>query len=111
MLELLIQVVFVVGVIKCLSMACYVVEWAIHHIYELFIGGYDLMERYDGKGSWAIISGSGDGIGKGYAKHLAKKGFNIVLMSKSPEKIAKIAKDLKKDCPDIQVKELAVNFY
>ena len=111
MLELLIQVVFVVGVIKCLSMACYVVEWAIHHIYENIVGGYDLMERYDGKGSWAIISGSGDGLGVGYAKHLAAKGFNIVLMSKRPEKIAKVAKEIKKDFPNVQVRELEANFY
>ena len=111
MLELLIQVVFVVGVIKCLSMAYYVVEWASHHIYEYIVGGYDLMERYDGKGSWAVISGSGDGLGVGYAKHLAAKGFNIVLMSKRPEKIAKVAKDIKKDFPNVQVRELEANFY
>ena len=32
-------------------------------------------------------------------------------MSKSPHKIAKVAKDLKKSYPDIQVKEIEANFY
>ena len=42
----------------------------------------DLASRY-GKGSWALITGASDGIGKEYALELAKEGFNIVLMGRN----------------------------
>ena len=67
MIDLVMHLVFVVGVLKLVSCSYYVIEWAIHHIYEPIVGGYDHMKRYDGKGSWALITGSGDGLGVGYA--------------------------------------------
>ncbi len=33
-------------------------------------------------GEWAVVTGSTDGIGKAYAMALAKKGLNIVLISR-----------------------------
>ena len=42
----------------------------------------DLASRY-GRGSWAIITGASDGLGKQYALELAKEGFNIVLMGRN----------------------------
>ena len=40
---------------------------------------YNFADRY-GKGSWAVVTGAADGIGKQYALAFAKEGFNIVLM-------------------------------
>ena len=40
-------------------------------------------------GSWAIVTGCTDGIGKAYADQLAKRGLNIVLISRSLEKLQK----------------------
>ncbi len=42
--------------------------------------------RY-GEDSWAVVTGSSDGIGFECAKHLAEKGFNIVLMARNLEKL------------------------
>ena len=40
---------------------------------------HNFAERY-GKGSWAVVTGGSDGIGKQYALAFAKEGFNIVIM-------------------------------
>jgi 17beta-estradiol 17-dehydrogenase / very-long-chain 3-oxoacyl-CoA reductase len=46
---------------------------------------YDLIERY-GSGSYAVVSAATDGIGKGFALQLAKRGFNLVMLIRNKEK-------------------------
>jgi 17beta-estradiol 17-dehydrogenase / very-long-chain 3-oxoacyl-CoA reductase len=41
-----------------------------------------------------VVTGSTDGIGKEYAKELAKQGLNIVLISRTESKLAAIAKEI-----------------
>ena len=50
-------------------------------------------ERY---GPWAIVTGATDGIGKEYARELARLGVNIILMSRSIEKLTKVAQEIGK---------------
>lgn len=42
----------------------------------------------------AVITGSTDGIGKEYARELAKRGINIVLISRTKEKLEKVAHEI-----------------
>lgn len=60
-------------------------------------------------GSWAVITGSTDGIGRAYAFQLAKRGVNIVLISRSQEKLDRVAEELRKTFL-IQTKTIAVDF-
>ncbi|XP_075151242.1 hydroxysteroid dehydrogenase-like protein 1 isoform X1 [Haematobia irritans] len=53
-----------------------------------------LTEQY---GTWAAITGSTDGIGKAYARQLARKGFNIVLIARNEEKLKTVAKEIEND--------------
>jgi 17beta-estradiol 17-dehydrogenase / very-long-chain 3-oxoacyl-CoA reductase len=46
-------------------------------------------------GSWAVVTGCTDGIGKSYAEQLAKKGLNIVLISRNLEKLQKQSFQIK----------------
>ncbi|XP_068128177.1 very-long-chain 3-oxoacyl-CoA reductase-B-like [Hyperolius riggenbachi] len=46
-------------------------------------------------GEWAVVTGATDGIGKGYAGELAKRGFNVVLISRTREKLQKVANDIE----------------
>lgn len=55
-------------------------------------------------GKWALVTGSTDGIGKAYAFALAKKGLNIVLVSRSPPKLKHVATELEQACPGILTK-------
>ncbi|KAM5137810.1 inactive hydroxysteroid dehydrogenase-like protein 1 [Mantella aurantiaca] len=42
-------------------------------------------------GEWAIVTGATSGIGKAYAEELASHGINIILISRSPEKLKKVS--------------------
>lgn len=45
-------------------------------------------------GPWAIVTGATDGIGKEYARELARLGVNIILMSRSLDKLTKVAQEI-----------------
>lgn len=47
------------------------------------------------KGKWAVVTGASDGIGKEYAFQLAKKGLNVVLVSRTLSKLETIAEEMK----------------
>jgi len=46
----------------------------------------NLLKRY-GAGSWALVTGSSEGIGKAIASELARRGFNIVLSARTLSKL------------------------
>ena len=46
----------------------------------------NLAKRY-GTGSWALVTGSSEGIGKAIAMELARSGFNIVLSARTQSKL------------------------
>uniref|UniRef100_A0A8D1HAC3 17beta-estradiol 17-dehydrogenase n=1 Tax=Sus scrofa TaxID=9823 RepID=A0A8D1HAC3_PIG len=45
-------------------------------------------------GQWAVITGAGDGIGKAYSFELARQGLNVVLISRTLEKLQTIAAEI-----------------
>jgi 17beta-estradiol 17-dehydrogenase / very-long-chain 3-oxoacyl-CoA reductase len=47
------------------------------------------------KGNWAVVTGASDGIGKEYAFQLAKRGFNIVLVSRTQSKLEAVATEIE----------------
>ncbi|XP_073510593.1 very-long-chain 3-oxoacyl-CoA reductase-B-like isoform X1 [Phyllobates terribilis] len=46
-------------------------------------------------GGWAVVTGATDGIGKAYAEELAKRGFDVVLISRTLEKLKNVAKEIE----------------
>ena len=69
-------------------------------MYRTFFGVHATTDRY-GKDSWAIITGSTDGIGKAAAIHLAKQGFNIVLISRTLSKLEAVAVEVQKEASSV----------
>ncbi|ROT78531.1 hypothetical protein C7M84_002736 [Penaeus vannamei] len=51
----------------------------------------DLVGKY---GKWAVVTGSTDGIGKSYAKELASKGMNVLLVSRTKAKLERVAQEI-----------------
>jgi 17beta-estradiol 17-dehydrogenase / very-long-chain 3-oxoacyl-CoA reductase len=61
----------------------------------------DLLTRYGGPGSWAVVTGASDGIGAEKCIQLAKMGFNIVLVSRSKDKLEAQEKRVKEANPKV----------
>jgi len=61
-------------------------------------------------GEWALITGATDGIGKALAFEMAKRGLNVVLVSRSLTKLNEVADEITKKYPKCQTKVVAVDF-
>jgi len=54
------------------------------------------LSKYGAKnGSWAVVTGASEGIGRGFAEALASRGFNVVLISRSVDNLKRLAKDIE----------------
>ncbi|CAG9855521.1 unnamed protein product [Phyllotreta striolata] len=61
-------------------------------------------------GKWAVVTGATDGIGKAYAEILAKKGLNVVLISRTLSKLEAVAKELGEKYKTVEFKTLVADF-
>ena len=69
----------------------------------------NLPQRY-GRNSWALITGSSEGIGKGIALKLAKQGFNIILSARSEFKLDVARCDIRRSCPQVDIKTFIMDY-
>ncbi|NWU64175.1 HSDL1 protein, partial [Pterocles burchelli] len=76
---------------KCVSLVIDTYSAVRLHLIPKLGGEIDLVKRY---GKWAVVTGSTDGIGKAYAEELAKRGVNIILISRNKEKLEAVAKSI-----------------
>ncbi|XP_059481626.1 inactive hydroxysteroid dehydrogenase-like protein 1 [Neocloeon triangulifer] len=66
----------------------------IHWLYKKLFQPVNLTSRY---GKWAVVTGCTDGIGKNYAKELAARKLNLVLISRNAEKLGALAKEIESE--------------
>jgi 17beta-estradiol 17-dehydrogenase / very-long-chain 3-oxoacyl-CoA reductase len=69
----------IIGVLIVVKVVQYIKLILLHAFYPTDLTKY--------KGGWAVITGGSDGIGKGIAINLASHGFNLILISRSTEKL------------------------
>ena len=80
----------------------YIIFKIIIILYKKFIRKpLNLTERY-GEGSYALITGATDGIGKEFCIQLAKLKFNLILVSRNIEKLKKVSDELKNKFINLQ---------
>ncbi len=59
----------------------------------------------------AVITGASKGIGREIAKHLARQGFNLLLISRSKDLLAELQKELKENNINLIVKTAAIDIF
>jgi 17beta-estradiol 17-dehydrogenase / very-long-chain 3-oxoacyl-CoA reductase len=68
------------------------------------------MRKFGPKGSWAVVTGASDGIGREFALQLAQKGFNIMLVSRTQSKLDTVAQEIETKHANTQTKTFALDF-
>ena len=72
---------------------------------------YFQLRSFGPKGSWALVTGASDGIGKEYALQLARNGFNILLISRTDSKLKALAQEIESTSKSVIItKTLAMDF-
>lgn len=61
-------------------------------------------------GSWALITGSTDGIGKAFAFELAQKGLNLILVGRNLQKLKQVSVDILSLYPNTHIKIFVLDF-
>lgn len=69
--------------------------WLVSLVWSEFLRpGTKLGSRY-GKGTWAVVTGASDGLGKCFSKEIAKQGLNVVLVSRTESKLKAVAEEIE----------------
>ncbi|KAM7198839.1 hypothetical protein V8F33_004853 [Rhypophila sp. PSN 637] len=82
----------------------------LQFVLETFLLSGTNLRKYGKKGTWAVVTGASDGLGKEFALQLASKGFNVVLVSRTQSKLETLAKDIEQKYAGVQTKVLAMDF-
>nr|KAJ0200125.1 hypothetical protein LSAT_V11C600303420 [Lactuca sativa] len=61
-------------------------------------------------GSWALVTGPTDGIGKAFAFQLASKGLNLVLVGRNLAKLNDVSDSIRTKFKQTQIKVVVVDF-
>ena len=92
--------------------------WASYQLYRLanftwyhFLRPYNLQKYKEGViGSpWALVTGSSDGIGVGFAEELASQGFNVILHGRNAQKLQTVSETLQAQFPGRKFKILILD--
>jgi 17beta-estradiol 17-dehydrogenase / very-long-chain 3-oxoacyl-CoA reductase len=67
------------------------------------------LSKFGGKGTWALVTGASDGLGKEYAIQLAQKGYNILLVSRTQSKLDTLASEIQSKY-NVETKTVAMDF-
>ena len=61
-------------------------------------------------GKWAIVTGATAGIGEAFAYELAARGMNVIIISRSLEKLEEVKKGILKETPGVEIRCMAYDY-
>ncbi|TGJ78610.1 hypothetical protein E0Z10_g10151 [Xylaria hypoxylon] len=79
-------------------------------VLSMFVLSGTNLRKYGGKGTWAVVTGASDGLGKEFATQLAAKGFNLLLVSRTRSKLETFQTELQAKHSGLQTDILAMDF-
>ncbi|KAM6187867.1 17-beta-hydroxysteroid dehydrogenase type 3 isoform 2-T2 [Sarcoramphus papa] len=87
------QLLTLIGGLICF---CMLVKW-IRFMKYIFPHIWSALPQtfFRSLGEWAVVTGAGDGLGKAYSFELAKRGLNIVMISRTLEKLERVASEVE----------------
>ncbi|KAM3963856.1 very-long-chain 3-oxoacyl-CoA reductase-like [Aphomia sociella] len=98
-----------IGIVLLVLLLLYILKniWKVLYVFIIgpAVNGID----FKSQGKWAMITGSTDGIGKEYARQLAAKGCDIILVSRSLDKLKATAEEIEKEFK-VQTKIVQIDF-
>jgi 17beta-estradiol 17-dehydrogenase / very-long-chain 3-oxoacyl-CoA reductase len=68
------------------------------------------ISQFGPKGSWALITGASDGIGKEFALQIAANGYNLLLVSRTASKLDALSSEIKAAHPSLKIEQVAMDF-
>jgi len=94
-----------------LPLGClYLTGKALATVWRRFLGPLLLGEiRWKEMGSWAVVAGASYGIGGEYAKELAKRGMNVLIIGHDEAGLKEVETSIKRSC-SVKVKVLKADF-
>ncbi|KAL5552705.1 hypothetical protein UlMin_040106 [Ulmus minor] len=92
------------GFFIVLKKSVLLLKWVL---FTFLIGRPKKLKSY---GSWAMVTGATDGIGKAFAFKLANQGLNLVLVSRNSNKLRSVSKEIQLDYPNTRIKTVVFDF-
>lgn len=96
-------VLFTLGSFSVLKFSLAFFNW----VYVNFLRPAKNLKKY---GSWALVTGPTDGIGKGFAFQLARQGLNLILVGRNPGKLKDVSDSIQAKYGKTQIKSVVVDF-
>lgn len=104
-IDALLWTVFAIGVLKATT---FILSFS-SLVLDLFVLPGTNYGKYGAKkGNYCVVTGASDGIGKEYARQMAKRGFNLVLISRTLSKLESLQSEFEKEYK-VQVRILAID--
>lgn len=91
------------GLLIILKRVISMLKW----VFITFIRSPKTLKSY---GSWAMITGATDGIGKAFATQLADKGLNLILVGRNSNKLETVSKEIQLRFPSTLIKSVVFDF-
>ncbi|CAI8611707.1 unnamed protein product [Vicia faba] len=79
----------------------------LNWVYVNFLRQPKNLKKY---GSWALVTGPTNGIGKSFAFELARKGLNLILVGRNPDKLKDVSDSIQAKFIKTEVKTVVVDF-
>ncbi|XP_057529026.1 very-long-chain 3-oxoacyl-CoA reductase 1-like [Amaranthus tricolor] len=101
--ETLILSISMIGLFLLFIQILKFIKW----VYFMFIRSPKKLTNY---GSWALVTGSTDGIGKSLCFELASKGLSLILVGRNPQKLQITSNEIRAKYEKIKIKSIIIDF-